>query len=315
MEQGFEDFKADLIKAATENIVPGTVQTPEDAGTGVTTPTTPQPNIKNGERVGPLTIEKEENEKGFPEPGQSPSRYQGKTLGEIFGINVSDDSQMGQNPGDQVEKAKLDDDDEGGFLDGVPFDLFSSNIFDTNTTAGAAFKTGRLLGLQPDEELTDDQARKLKRAKAIGGSAGVLSTVLQGAKDISAGVGFGNQYVQGINEANENYDALNMGFGAELGRPSFQDYGFSSTSAQQFLGLDGGVIESQGGVFTSRHNPVIVPSNEITMTNVPGRILGVGLDDNNQLTGEKIIMEPGTPLVKFQNSKGFRASIVHTRRG
>ena len=315
MEQGFEDFKADLIKAATENIVPGTVQTPEDAGTGVTTPTTPQPNIKNGERVGPLTIEKEENEKGFPEPGQSPSRYQGKTLGEIFGINVSDDSQMGQNPGDQVEKAKLDDDDEGGFLDGVPFDLFSSNIFDTNTTAGAAFKTGRLLGLQPDEELTDDQARKLKRAKAIGGSAGVLSTVLQGAKDISAGVGFGNQYVQGINEANENYDALNMGFGAELGRPSFQDYGFSSTSAQQFLGLDGGVIESQGGVFTSRHNPVIVPSNEITMTNVPGRILGVGLDDNNQLTGEKIIMEPGTPLVKFQNSKKVLELPLYTQGG
>ncbi len=316
MEQGFEDFKADLIKAATKNIVPGTMQTPDEpVGTGVTAPTTPQPNIKNGERVGPLTIEKEENEKGFPEPGQSPSRYQGKTLGEIFGINVSDDSQMGQNPGDQVEEAETDDDDQEGFLDGIPFDLLSSNMFDTNTTAGAAFKTGRILGLQPGDELTDDQERKLKRAKAIGGSAGVLSTIIQGTKDATAGAGFGNQYVQGINEANENYDALNMGFGAELGRPSFQDYGFSGTSAQQFLGLDGGVIESQGGVFTSRHNPVIVPSNEITMTNVPGRILGVGLDDNNQLTGEKIIMEPGTPLVKFQNSKKVLELPLYTQGG
>jgi len=315
MEQGAEDFKAGLIKLATENVVPGTVQTPEDpAGTEVTTPTTPQPNIKNGERVGPLTIEKEENEKGFPEPGQSPSRYQGKTLGEIFGINVSDDSQMGQNPGDQVDDDD-DDDDQGDSLDGIPFDLFSSNMFDTNTTAGAAFKTGRILGLQPDAGATDEEKKKLRRQKAIGGSAGVLSTALQGAKDIAAGVGFGNQYVQGINEANENYDALNMGFGAELGRPSFQDYGFSSTSAQQFLGLDGGVIESQGGVFTSRHNPVIVPSNEITMTNVPGRILGVGLDDNNQLTGEKIIMEPGTPLVKFQNSKKVLELPLYTQGG
>ena len=227
---------------------------------------------------------------------------------------MSDDSQMGQNPGDQVEKAKLDD-DEGGFLDGVPFDLFSSNIFDTNTTAGAAFKTGRLLGLQPDEELTDDKARKTKTSEGHWRFCrGVVHCFTRCKGHISRSR-VGNQYVQGINEANENYDALNMGFGAELGRPSFQDYGFSSTSAQQFLGLDGGVIESQGGVFTSRHNPVIVPSNEITMTNVPGRILGVGLDDNNQLTGEKIIMEPGTPLVKFQNSKKVLELPLYTRRG
>ena len=292
MEQGYKDLKGDLFKLVIkEDVVDGGIENPEDpAGTGVTAPTG---------ATGATGVTESEMDGGY--------KYQGD-------LEVSDDSQMGQNPGDQVDDDD-DDDDQEGFLDGVPFDLFSSNIFDTNTTAGAAFKTGRILGLQPDEELTDDQARKLKRAKAIGGSAGVLSTFLQGAKDISAGAGFGNQYPQGINEANENYDVLNMGFGAELGRPSFKDYGFSSTSAGQFLGLDGGVIESQGGVFTSRHNPVIVPSNEITMTNVPGRILGVGLDDNNQLTGEKIIMEPGTPLVKFQNSKKVLELPLYTQGG
>lgn len=309
MEQGYEDLKGDLLKKVLEKegIGVNTIQNPEDpVGTGVTAPTgvTGATGATGATGVtgatGATGVTESEMDGGY--------KYQGD-------LEVADDSQLGQNPGDQGGEGENDDDDQGNL-----FDLFSSNMFDTNTTAGAAFKTGRILGLQPDAGLTDDQAKQLKRAKAIGGSAGVLSTIIQGTKDATAGAGFGNQYVQGINEANENYDALNMGFGAELGRPSFQDYGFSSTSAQQFLGLDGGVIESQGGVFASNHNPVIINGNgdgstNITTEGVPGRILGVGLNKNYQLTGENKVMPSGKRLIKFQNSDKVLEFPLYTKEG
>jgi len=133
---------------------------------------------------------------------------------------------------------------------------------------------------EPNRAVREDN--NMGAANIVGASAAGLSFGLDLGKNIAAGIGVGRRSQYAMERAQERMRDATIQQGYEDGRESLFNQGYLQTT--NYMAQDGGKIPvSLDGLNQFPKQPVIVPSNNITMQGIPYDVMAYPNNDAPQL--------------------------------